>query len=170
MATVRQIYLTIGLIKIAFKVDFQTVLGITIRWSDTFFSIRYSIGISEVKICYTMYDIPILFSPIFRYFFLYPISIEYRIIDTLIGSAQLWSFVMTCHWDAGHFFLPTLHTNYLVHHNRVRIRTKFISIQWNHKKNTKISWDYPFKGTFFSKLFAMLWFLEERIHISDTFF
>jgi hypothetical protein len=30
-----------------------------------------------------------LFSPIFRYFFLYPISIEYRNIDTCIGSAQL---------------------------------------------------------------------------------
>jgi hypothetical protein len=33
------------------------------------------------------------YSPIFRYFFLYPISIEYRIIDTCIGSAQLCYFV-----------------------------------------------------------------------------
>jgi hypothetical protein len=51
----------IGLIKIAIKVDFQTVLGITIGGSDTFSSFRYSIGISEVKICNTIYDIPILF-------------------------------------------------------------------------------------------------------------
>jgi hypothetical protein len=38
----------------------QFCFAIDIFWSDTFFLILYSIGVSEVKFCNTIHDIPIL--------------------------------------------------------------------------------------------------------------
>jgi hypothetical protein len=50
--------------------------------SDTFSCIRYSIGVSEVKVCNTIHDTPILFKS--DILILFSVS-----IDTCIGSAQL---------------------------------------------------------------------------------